>query len=610
MTPTSVNVTEGGAPAGFSVVLQSQPANNVTISVSPGSQCTVSAASLTFTPANWDDAQTVTVTAVEDAVVEGDHTCQVGTAAASSDPVYNNIAADDVTANITDNDTAAPTLTVTKTASVIQFSEGDDITFTITVTNDGNVPLTNVTLRDPMIQPQCDLNIGDLDKGTSYDCTGIYRATAQDAALGQIENTATADSNETGPASGSVTVFGPEQPACPPQGTSPATLSAQRIGVSSETASVEPGVQPQAVDPNFPCDVDDEIVRNDMKSLSHNFMAQRLNMLASNGPRLAWRNNRVGGFGDDSNGFNVAGDGGNITGDFAFSSDKVRKALSGDRVMPTADAPANEAGPVNVWIEGNFAFYEDEREDEDARGDFFVGYAGVDLAVYERVNIGIMGAIDWMREDGEDDGRVSGTGWMVGPYISAQIADGLFLDARAMRGWSNNSIRQISTEVRSDVTISSEHEGDFDTDRWLAEATLTGNYDIDSVTLTPDIRFLYLREDQQDYTVECVCKNTDVDGQTVQLAQLSSGLRLSKLIEMNDTLFRPYAAGRLFWNIDNPGELTVDGEYVSTDEFRGALTIGFDANSERMQFGAEATYDGFFVDDYAIGGKLSLGYRF
>lgn len=199
---------------------------------------------------------------------------------------------------------------------------------------------------------------------------------------------------------------------------------------------------------------------------------------------------------------------------------------------------------------------------------------------------------------------------MVGPYISAQIADGLFLDARAMRGWSNNSIRQVSTEVRSDVTISSEHEGDFDTDRWLAEATLTGNYDIDSVTLTPDIRFLYLREDQQDYTVECVCKNTDVDGQTVQLAQLSSGLRLSKLIEMNDTLFRPYAAGRLFWNIDNPGELTVDGEYVSTDEFRGALTIGFDANSERMQFGAEATYDGFFVDDYAIGGKLSLGYRF
>jgi hypothetical protein len=79
----------------------------------------------------------------------------------------------------------------------------------------------------------------------------------------------------------------------------------------------------------------------------------------------------------------------------------------------------------------------------------------------------------------------------------------------------------------------------------------------------------------------------------------------------DDMLLRPYVAGRLFWNIDNPGELTIDGEYISTDDVRGAVTLGLDASSDAMQFGIEGTYDGLFGDnDYAISGRLSFGYRF
>jgi outer membrane autotransporter protein len=221
----------------------------------------------------------------------------------------------------------------------------------------------------------------------------------------------------------------------------------------------------------------------------------------------------------------------------------------------------------------------------------------------DRVNLGIMGEIDWMSEDGDDEGRVDGTGWMIGPYLSAEISDGLFLDMRAMRGQTDNSIRQEILGI--------DYSGDFTTDRWLAEATLTGNYDLNPVTVTPDIRFLYIREDQEDYTVSCVCKTVSVDGQTVELSQLSGGLRISRMIETDGMMFRPYAAGRLFWNIDNPGELTVDGEYVSTDDVRGAVTLGLDAGSDAMQFGIEGTYDGLFGDgDHAIGGRVSFGYRF
>src|SRR5439155_1454207 len=64
VTPTSgLTTTEGGGTATFTVVLDSQPSANVTIGLSSNdlTEGTVSPASLTFTPGNWNVAQTVTV---------------------------------------------------------------------------------------------------------------------------------------------------------------------------------------------------------------------------------------------------------------------------------------------------------------------------------------------------------------------------------------------------------------------------------------------------------------------------------------------------------------------------------------------------------------------
>jgi hypothetical protein len=349
----------------------------------------------------------------------------------------------------------------------------------------------------------------------------------------------------------------------------------------------------------------DKPVEDAFKSLSYNFIAQRLNLIASNGPRLAWLVNRLeGGFGGGINGFNVTGENGDITGNFAFSSGALRNAVAGGSVVPTADAPRSDGG-INAWIEGQFAIYNDSREDDDAdvKGDFFIGYAGIDFELMDRVNIGVMGEIDWMSEDGEDKAEVEGTGWMIGPYLSAEITDGVFLDMRAMGGRTDNSIRQ--------AVLGRDYQGNFQTDRWLAEATLSGNYDLNAFTLTPDVRLLHIRENQEDYRVRGSFNTVKVEGSDVILTQLSGGLRISRMFETEDMLIRPYAAGRLFWNIDNPGELTVDGEYVSTNDMRGAVTLGLDAGSDAMQFGLEGTYDGLFGDsDHAISGRLSFGYRF
>src|SRR5438093_6190218 len=74
VAPTSgLTTTEGGGTATFTVVLASQPMANVTIGLSSNdlTEGTVAPASVTFTSGNWNAAQTVTVTGVDDFGVDG-----------------------------------------------------------------------------------------------------------------------------------------------------------------------------------------------------------------------------------------------------------------------------------------------------------------------------------------------------------------------------------------------------------------------------------------------------------------------------------------------------------------------------------------------------------
>ena len=72
---------------------------NVTIGISSSdlTEGTVGPASVTFTAANWNTAQTVTVTGVDDAIVDGNIAYAILTAAATSaDAGYNGMDAANV----------------------------------------------------------------------------------------------------------------------------------------------------------------------------------------------------------------------------------------------------------------------------------------------------------------------------------------------------------------------------------------------------------------------------------------------------------------------------------------------------------------------------------
>jgi hypothetical protein len=120
-TPTPALTTgEDGRQASFSVVLHTQPLADVIVAVQSNktAEGTVSASSLTFTPANWDVAQTVTITGVNDTITDGDVTYSIVLApAVSADPDYQGINPGDVAVVNLDNEPIATKFYVVNDAS-------------------------------------------------------------------------------------------------------------------------------------------------------------------------------------------------------------------------------------------------------------------------------------------------------------------------------------------------------------------------------------------------------------------------------------------------------------------------------------------------------------
>jgi hypothetical protein len=105
ISPESTTATEGGVTGSYTLKLNSQPTAPVTISFDTGNQISAMAA-ISFDATDWNVAKPVTVTATDDAAVEGAHTGAIGHTVTSTDTKYNGVAIPTVNVAITDNDTA------------------------------------------------------------------------------------------------------------------------------------------------------------------------------------------------------------------------------------------------------------------------------------------------------------------------------------------------------------------------------------------------------------------------------------------------------------------------------------------------------------------------
>ncbi len=160
----TVDVTESGLIGTYQIKLNTQPTTDVTIDFTNDAQIELlntngdAINSVTFTPNNWDELQTVSVRAIDDDAEEGLHTSVINHVINSTSAAeYLDVVIDDTNVNIVDNETFGITILPQET---LQVFEGDEngTTYKVIVNRE---PSDDVIL-NLQTNTELSLNSGDL----------------------------------------------------------------------------------------------------------------------------------------------------------------------------------------------------------------------------------------------------------------------------------------------------------------------------------------------------------------------------------------------------------------------------------------------------------------
>ena len=126
-TSGSTSVDESGTSDNFTIVLDVQPASDVTLSISDGSsdETSISPTTVTFSNSNWDSAQTVTVTGSDDDIIDGSQTSTITISVVDeiSDNAYGSVADQTLSVTTADDDSAGFTISETLGTSEVDETE-------------------------------------------------------------------------------------------------------------------------------------------------------------------------------------------------------------------------------------------------------------------------------------------------------------------------------------------------------------------------------------------------------------------------------------------------------------------------------------------------------
>ena len=186
VNPTSgLTTSENITSTTFSVVLDAAPIADVTIGMTSSdvTEGTVSPSSLTFTNVNYDMAQTVTVTGVDDGVQDGAQNYMVVTApAVSGDPEYSGLDASDVSVTNTDNEAGVPGVLVIPAMGLITTEAGGTDTFTVVLQSMPNADVSIAVASSNQLEGMVDQNMLSFN-AMNWDTAQTVTVTGQDDAI-------------------------------------------------------------------------------------------------------------------------------------------------------------------------------------------------------------------------------------------------------------------------------------------------------------------------------------------------------------------------------------------------------------------------------------------
>jgi Autotransporter beta-domain/Viral BACON domain len=288
-----------------------------------------------------------------------------------------------------------------------------------------------------------------------------------------------------------------------------------------------------------------------------------------------------------------------------LSADREHRKLEGSRKeKPGSDGrldriatTPNSFSLFDIWVQGQYSRFSDDRNHSQADGHFGVLHAGADYILNSRVLFGIQGQFDSMRMRSMVNGsEIEGRGWMVGPYGTIRLSEHLFLQARAAAGQSQNTISPYLTFIDQ-----------FSTTRWLASSTLVGRWQYGSVQLRPSASITYIEDVSNGY----------IDGLGVNIPKVKSSLGQMKVgPEVNyrydftgGASIEPRAGLQAIWNFAGEGNGASFGDSLTgPKEIRGRAELGLKLQSlGGTSLDLSANYDGIGSTSYhAVGGKAAV----
>lgn len=267
-----------------------------------------------------------------------------------------------------------------------------------------------------------------------------------------------------------------------------------------------------------------------------------------------------------------------VTLGFATSLAQMEAARNqADGIVATAHAP------FNVWIDGTFMVH--NREQNGNRwGSFGMISAGADYLLSEQALLGLSFHYDRMTDPTDADAQLTGNGWLAGPYASFELGKGVFWDTSLLYGESSNHI---------DTAF---WDGGFDTRRWLFDTSITGQWQLDAVTVfTPRLRAVYLNETVDSYVVEN--GNGDqivLDGFSTEQLRVSLGAEIARQLTLEDGSVLTPTLGLTggFSGLNGSGafaQISTGFTYQAPDAWtlNGGLLFNIDGSAQ-MSVGAKA----------------------
>ncbi|MCC0008191.1 MAG: hypothetical protein H6876_08730 [Hyphomicrobiaceae bacterium] len=506
----------------------------------------------TFSIPNNSSTATITLNVVDDGLVEGTETVT----ATISSPSTGTIGTASATAGITDNDNYSVSIAKTTDGSE---SGPTDVVFTVTVTptNLSGAPITgNIAYG------------GTATNGTDYGLGPTTFSIPNNSSTATITLSVLTDEVVEGTETVTATISSP---------------STGLIGTASATANI-------ADDVSF--------VQTRTSRIIANFMSRRADQITASDPDLV---SRMVGCGSGGSPATVGGDGRGDSERFNFATSlrqlSATKKKEGETKERSAESDSRLRQPCkgfDIWASGQWS----RNRTDDTANELGLFYLGVDYHLSPSLVVGLLAQFDHSKETDNVEGfAVRGNGWLVGPYVVARLTDTLIFDGRAAWGQSNNKVDPLGL-----------YEDDFETERWLARARLTGDYRFGNFMLQPHVGVIYFHETQKAYTDSL---NLAIPSQTISLGRLTFGPKFGYMIQGSDgTVIIPKVGITGIWDFDKAEvvDLATGLPTGSSAEIRARVEAGISISlPSGMSLQGEGFYDGIGASDVeAYGGSVKL----